>query len=114
MFLRWNGSGSRRTDDGKFRSRQKMGVQDGGGGSHRNWTYHLVSHQTGTSVKRTVVHVEVRDPHDNHIASLRDFSSTEQAVAGARQWIDDRLHLINRLNTGKSVGKIPPVPPQEK
>ena len=114
MFLRWNASGSRRSDDGKFRSRPRMGVGHSINGKHRDWSFHLINHQSGASVKRTVYHVEIRDPHDNKIVFLRDFATAEKATAGARRWIDERLNLVHRLNTGKSVGAVPKLPDQEK
>lgn len=114
MFLRFNSKGSKRADDGKFHRRARFGVETNPGGKHRGWSYKLISHQTGTSVKRMIYHAEIRDPHDNQLAFLRDFSNLEQASKAARDWIDERLNLVARLSGVASIGKIPPPPTQKK
>ena len=114
MFLRFNSKGSRRADDGKFQRRARFGIETNTGGKHRGWSYKLISHQTGTSVKRTIYHAEILDPHDNQLAFLRDFSNLDQASRAAREWIDNRLNLVAKLRAAGSVGQIPPPPPTTK
>lgn len=110
MFLRFNSKGARRADDGKFHRRAKFGAEASPGGKHREWTYNLISHQIGTSVRRTIYHAEIRDPHNNQLAFLRDFSSLDQAAKAARAWIDERLNLVAKLRAAGSVGQVPPPP----
>ena len=123
MSLWYAQSGPRSNDTGKFRSRTRVGTEKSSGGEHRGWSYHFVSHQTGTSVKRTSYSVSITDPYGNRVEYLRGFSSVDQAVIAARDWIDALLRKMMPTATAAEIGTIPTVPetplpknsvPQEK
>lgn len=109
MSLWYNTSSSPAKAKGKFVSRPRMGVQRTAGTSYRDWTYEFVSHQTGTSVRRTCYHVSIRDPLGISAEYLRDFPSLEQAREAAEHWIDC---AIERREHAKrhSLGTIPKLP----
>ena len=114
MFLRWGARGGRKADDGKFRSRPKMGLQQQTGGVYRDWTLQLVFQKTGTAVRRQVVHVAIHDPHGNRIEYLRDFSSVDQATRAGREWIDARLEKLSKQRYRGGIGTVPRLPTQEQ
>lgn len=101
--------GRRFKETGKFHVRKRFGTQQSSGGQHRNWSYQLVSHSTGVSVRRTTFSVAILDPHRNRVAYLRDFSNLEQAATAAREWIDLRLSRT-WPKTPDDLGAIPAVP----
>ncbi len=114
MALWYSQTGRRKSDSGKFRSHVRLGTEKSPGGRHRGWSYHFVSHHTGTSVRRTIYSVAISDPHQNRLAYLRDFTSVEQAATAAREWIDHRLNRILPKSPACAVGTIPALPSQEK
>ncbi|MCH7750908.1 MAG: hypothetical protein IH898_01965 [Planctomycetes bacterium] len=113
MSLWFSQTGRRKSDTGKFRSRVRFGTEKSPGGRHRGWSYHFVSHHTGTIVRRTIYSVAISDPHQNRLAYLRNFSSVEQAATAAREWIDCRLSRIWPKSSAGAVGTIPALPGQE-
>ena len=113
MSLWFSQTGRRKSDTGKFRSRVRFGTEKSPGGRHRGWSYHFVSHHTGTIVRRTIYSVAISDPHQNRLAYLRNFSSVEQAATAAREWIDCRLSRIWPKSSAGAVGTIPALPAQE-
>ena len=123
MSLWYAQSGPRSNDTGKFRSRARVGTESSGYGEHRGWSYHFVSHQTGTSVKRTSYSVSITDPYGNRVEYLRGFSRVDQAASAARDWIDALLRKMQPTASTAEIGTIPAVPetpvpkksvPQEK
>ena len=114
MSLWCSQTGRRKSDSGKFRSHVRLGAEKLPGGRHRGWSYHFVSYQTGTSVRRTIYSVTISDPHQNRRAYLRDFSSVEQAATAAREWIDHTLSRIWPKSSAGAVGTIPALPAQEE
>ena len=83
--------------DAKFHRHHKMGIDRPQGSSYRDWSYDLVHHRTGTTVKRTVYHATILDPHGNRIAHLRDFPTLQAATKAAQEWIDQRLKRLAAL-----------------
>ena len=114
MSLWFSHTGHRNSDTGKFRSQVRLGMEKSPGGRHRGWSYHFVSHHTGTIVRRTIYCVTISDPHQNRLAYLRDFPSVEQAATAAREWIDYRLSRIWPKTLAGAVGTIPALPAQEE
>lgn len=102
-------TGSRRRESGKFRSYARTGVKENSGQEYRGWSYRLITHQTGSSVRRTLFSVSICDPHMNRVAYLRDFSNTRQAEAAAKAWVDNMLSRL-ALARFASVGRIPALP----
>lgn len=112
MSLWFPQSGSRSRDTGKFRTQARLGTDKSPGDRYRDWSYHFVSHSTGTSVRRTTYSVSILDPYRNRVAYLRDFPNIEQAATAAREWID---HTLSRFwpKTSSEIGTIPAVPNPE-
>jgi hypothetical protein len=109
----WFPQTSRRSKEtGKFRTRPRPGTQKTSGTEYRDWSYHFISHRTGTSVRRTTYSVAIVDPYQNRVAYLRDFPNIEKAATAAREWIDHKLSLI-WPKTLADLGKIPDVPAPE-
>jgi hypothetical protein len=105
-------NGRRARETGKFRTRARLGTAKTHGEGYRDWSYHFVSHSTGTSIRRTTYSVAILDPYQNRIAYLRDFSNIEQAAKAAREWIDLRLSRI-WPKTLADLGTIPALPAAE-
>jgi len=103
MSLWYAQSGPRSRDTGKFRSHARIGTEKSSGGGHRGWSYHLVCHQTGASVRRVNYCVSITDPNGNRAEYLRGFSSAEKAGAAARDWIDA---LLNKMQRTKSSDRV--------
>ncbi len=110
MSLWFSQTGRPKSDTGKFRSRVRLGTEKSPGGRHHGWSYQFVSHQTGTSVRRTIYSVSISDPHQNRRAYLRNFSSVEQAATAAREWIDRTLSRIWPRSSAGAVGTVPAPP----
>ena len=100
-------AGSRRKETGKFRSYAQAGTGKSVGEPYRDWSFSFVTHQTGSSVRRTRYAVAICDPNKHRAAYLRDFSSLGQATAAAKEWIDETLSL--KL-VASAVGTIPALP----
>ncbi len=100
-------AGSRRKETGKFRSYTQAGTGKSVGEPYRDWSFSFVTHQTGSSVRRTRYAVAICDPNKHQAAYLRDFSSLSQATAAAKEWIDETLSL--KL-VASAVGTIPALP----
>lgn len=100
MYFLW-GQHNRgaKDNDGRFRPRPKMGMPQPAESTYREWSFHLVHHKSGAAVTRSTYHVGIDDPHGNRIAYLRDFPSMETATRAAREWVDERIRKIERLNT---------------
>jgi len=96
-------------DSGKFRTRARLGTARSSDETYRDWSFHLISHNTGSSVRRTTYSVSISDPARNRIAYLRDFPNVEQATTAARTWIDRRLSR-NWRRVPAELGTIPAVP----
>ena len=111
----WYAQNSRQTSDsGKFRRQTRLGTTKTPGGRYRGWSYHFVSHQTGTSRLRTTISVSILDPHQNRAAYLRDFSNPAHAAEAACKWIDRALGTVLPVQAVGEVGTIPELPAQEK
>lgn len=113
-FLGGQNNRGKRSGDGKFQSRPRMGLPQRRPTSYRDWSYHLVEHKTGTAVSRTTYHVGIEDPHGNRIAFLRDYPSLQSATLAAQHWIDERLRMIDRIRGKTPQEPDPEVPVQEK
>ena len=100
-------AGSRKKETGKFRSYAQAGIGKSAGQPYRGWSFDFVTHQTGSSVRRTRYAVAICDPNKHRAAYLRDFSSIQQATAAAQAWIDNTLSL--KL-TASTIGTIPALP----
>ncbi len=100
-------TGPRRKESGKFHSYSQIGLKKSAGESYRDWSFSLVTHQTGSSVRRSLTSVSICDPSKNRVAYLRDFSSIGQAASAAQRWIDQTLNL--KL-AASAVGTIPTLP----
>ena len=98
-----------RRDSGKFRTRARLGTARSPDETYRDWSFRMISHSTGSSVRRTTYNVLISDPARNQIAYLRDFPNIEQATTAARTWIDRRLSRI-RPTVSADLGTIPAVP----
>jgi len=103
-------SGPRTKDLGKFRLRSREGTENSAGGTYRGWSYSFVTHQTGSSVRRTCYSISLKDAHGNQAAYLRDFSSVDQAVAAAQEWIDSTFRFTLPTAIPGDVGTIPAPP----
>jgi len=118
MSLWYTQSSPRSKESGKFRPRAKFGIDQQAGKSHRGWSYSLISHQMGISVKRTSYNVSISDPQGNRVEYLRGFSSITQAEVAACEWIDEVVKKIDLAAMSRGLGKIPSMPsepgPQEK
>jgi hypothetical protein len=75
---------------GKFQHQHRLGTQAVGDQAHRGWTFQLIQHHTGATVKRTMFNVAVADPKGHRAGYLQGFPSAEHACAAAREWIDER------------------------
>lgn len=85
----WHTPRTRQSDDtGKFHRTARMGTMRSAIGKHRNWSYHFVLHQTGTSVRRDSYSVTISDPFGNQVEYLAGFATPSHAGIAARQWID--------------------------
>lgn len=100
-------TGPRKRESGKFRSYAHAGIEKSVGQTYRDWSFSFVTHQTGSSVRRTIFSVSICDPSKNRVAYLRDFSSIGQATSAAQAWIDQTLDW--KLATS-AVGTIPALP----
>ena len=78
-------------DTGKFRRQARIGTTRSTGGQYRDWHYEFVSHQTGTSVRRTSYGVSISDPKHNQVDYLRGFANLSQAAEAAQEFIDRKL-----------------------
>ncbi|MCG8451401.1 MAG: hypothetical protein MI725_17685 [Pirellulales bacterium] len=103
--------GARSNDTGKFRSRSAPGAAKSAGGEYRGWFYSFVTHETGSSVRRTSYAVSISDPNRNRVEYLRGFASIAQAEEAAREWIDQTVGriMLHRFGPGH-VGAIPAIP----
>jgi len=100
-------TGPRKSESGKFRSYAQVGIEKSVGQPYRDWSFSFVTHQTGSSVRRTLFSVSICDPSKNRVAYLRDFSSLGQATTAAQAWIDQALDW--KL-AASAVGTIPALP----
>ena len=73
---------------GRFRRTQRPGVVLSKGESHRGWTYQLVRHTTGTTVRRTVYNVTITEPSGVRLPYLTGFPSPARAADAAHKWIE--------------------------
>lgn len=111
MSLWYAQSGPRSHDTGKFRSHKQVGTEKSAGGKHRGWSYHFVSHQTGSNIRRSSFSASIVDPYGNRVEYLRGFASLDQAAVAAREWIDALLNkMMRRTAPGRGVGTIPAAP----
>ena len=102
-------TGPRKKESGKFRSHALMGPTTSSGQQYRGWQFEFIAHQTGTGISRTRYAVSIRDPQQNRVEYLRDFSSRQQATQVAQQWVDRTLSAS--LTQPKSgIGTIPDLP----
>ncbi len=107
----WYVQGARRVkDNGKFQSYSQTGTAKHAGEEYRDWSYRFVSHQTGTSIRRTNYHVSIADSAGNQVEYLRGFHNLESARAAAREWIDQILKKIEEVRAGRYLGTIPALP----
>ncbi len=100
-------TGPRRRESGKFRSYAHAGIEKSAGQQYRDWSFRFVTHQTGSSVRRTRYSVSICDPSKNRVAYLRDFSNIGQATRAAQAWIDQTLRS---KFAASSLGTIPALP----
>jgi hypothetical protein len=103
-------SGPRTRETGKFRAHSQLGTTKSHGEAYRNWSYHLVAHQTGSGVRRTKYSVSVCDPNHQRAAYLQDFCNLQQATTAAQQWIDQQLGRTLPAQQPGAVGTIPAAP----
>jgi len=103
-------TGPRKKQSGKFRSYSQTGLEKGTGQQYRGWSFSFVTHQTGSSVRRSLTSVSICDPSKNRVAYLRDFPSIQQAASAAQEWVDHALRVSLATTTPKDVGTIPALP----
>jgi len=101
-------TGPRKKESGKFRSSSHLGTEKSVGQPYRGWSFELITHSTGSSVRRMRTSVSILDPNKKGAAYLRDFSSLEQAATAAQEWIDHTLRLAPEVPG--AVGTIPSLP----
>ena len=94
-------------DQGKFHSLTRLGAARTGSQLYHGWSYDLINHMSGAYVKQAYYHVAIRDPHGNRVAYLRDFSSINLAMQGAREWIDEKLRGTRNFTSRDGIGTIP-------
>ena len=76
---------------GKFQHHRRLGTQAMGDRAHGEWSFQLIQHHTGTTVKRSVYNVSIADPKGNRAAYLQGFATADGASAAAREWIEERV-----------------------
>ncbi|MBN1854436.1 MAG: hypothetical protein JW829_17020 [Pirellulales bacterium] len=76
---------------GKFLHIPRFGTEEAYGAEYHDWTYHLVRHMTGATLRRAVYTVTIFDSSGNRMAYLTDFPSLARAHAAARDWVDEML-----------------------
>ena len=102
--------GSYSNDTGKFRPQARIGGKKSAGGEYRGWYYDFVSHQSGSSVRRTSYSVSISDWQHNRVEYLCGFSSLDQASKAAQELIDQKLSRLTPTLPAGQVGSIPTVP----
>ena len=86
---------------GKFHRTARTGLARGESADYRGWTYDLVRHTTGTTLKRTVYHVTIADPTGFRAAYLTNFQAAGKAVAAARERINQEIDTASaKLTSG--------------
>jgi hypothetical protein len=83
-------SGSRHQDTGKFHRQRRPGLQPGTKHQHGKYRLELISMETSAPFPRTKFHVAIFNPLEMRVAFLRDFTNAQQALAAAREWVEER------------------------
>jgi hypothetical protein len=87
-------AGRRKVDSGKFKRSRRLGVSMEGGGEHDGWQYEVSRARVGVTVRRDVFNLTIRDEDGSLLHRLSGFTKREQAVAAAKQWIEQTQPLI--------------------
>jgi hypothetical protein len=92
MSLRYHLRSRDPNPSGKFQHHRRPGIASGRDHTFGGWSYRLIEHHTGTTVKRTVYNASVADPNGSRAIYLQGFTTAERAATAAQEWIDQQLN----------------------
>ncbi|MGI9455262.1 MAG: hypothetical protein ACR2NU_01805 [Aeoliella sp.] len=91
MMALFHSAGSSQRGSGKFRSARRHGLQTDGRHTVGDYHFDLLSvHSTAGPIERKRFHVRIFNGRNHRVGYLRDFSSASQAIAAAKEWIEQR------------------------
>ena len=107
----WHNVGSTtRQSTGKFKSQRRVGTELELNEQHAGWSFQVIEHRAGSTVRRTVYNVAISDPAGFRAGYLRGFLTAARARAAAQSWIDERVAKARTARRTNTVGAIPQLP----
>ncbi len=90
------GAGTRQHDSGKFQPRRRLGMQQGSKHQYGGYQLELITMESTAPIARVRYHVGIFDKRRLRVGFLRDFSSAQQAIHAAQEWVAERELTVRK------------------